>query len=83
MVFNDRKLEILFLLNDSNWWTSSEFADELDLSLSNASELLRRYHKQALLIRRRRWGVGAPPRGFIYAISSKGAERLVYILEYE
>ena len=80
---NERKLEILFLLNDGNWWASSEVADELGLSLSNAIELIRRYYKQALVIRRRQRGVGAPPQGFLNAISCKGAERLGYILDYE
>ena len=83
MMFNERKSEILFLLNDGNWHTSSEVAEELGLNLSNASELLRLYHKQALVLRRRRRGVGAPPRAYIYALSSKGAERLSYLLDYE
>ncbi len=43
MVVNERKLEILILLNNGNRWTSPKVADELGLSLSNASELLRRY----------------------------------------
>ena len=82
-MFNERKLEILILLNDGNRWTSSEVADELGLSLSNASELLRRYYKQALVVRTRRREVGAPPRAYIYAISCKGTERLEYLLDYE
>ena len=82
-MFNERKLEILILLNDGNRWTSSEVADELGLSLNNASELLRRYYEQALVARRRWRGEEAPPRAYIYSISCKGTERLGYLLDNE
>ncbi len=53
-------------------------ADTLDLRLTNASELLRRYHKDGLIVRQKVQGLGAP-RVFMYLIPQKGAERLTWL----
>ena len=77
---NERKLEILSLLNTGRWWRASEVAWQLGLSLSNASELLRRYHKNNLVLRQRWRGPGAPPRAYIYGLTQKGLERLEWLI---
>ncbi len=76
---NERKSEILSLLADGDWWTASGVAEALGMSLTNASELLRRYHKNGLLVRQRLKGPGAPPRGYRYRITDKGTERLSWL----
>ncbi len=73
---NERKSEILSLLEDGQWWTSSEVQGALGLGLTNASELLRRYHRIGLLARQRLRGPGAPPRAYGYCITEKGICRL-------
>ncbi len=67
---NERKTEILSLLEDG----------ALGLSLTNSSELLRRYHRNGLLVRQRVTGPGAPPRAYGYRITGKGIDRLVWLL---
>jgi len=78
---NERKVEILSFLEDGRWWTTPEVAGVLRLGLTNASELLRRYHKDGLLVRRRLRGPGAPPRAYGYRLTEKGAERLRWLSE--
>lgn len=78
---NERKIEILTLLSDGSWTTSPDVAGELGLTLSNASELLRRYHKDGLVVRQAVPGPGPPPRLFAYNMTTKGFERLEWLIE--
>ncbi|MFQ5874200.1 MAG: hypothetical protein ACE5JL_10415 [Dehalococcoidia bacterium] len=86
---NERKVEVLSLLSNGDSWTASEVAEALGLRLSNASELLRRYHRDSLVVRRRLRGPEAPPRAYDYRLTEKGAERLDWLsnetweVEYE
>jgi len=73
---NDTKVEILRCLSDEDWWTTPEVARECSLSLTNVSELLRRYRSQGLVNRERNHDV---PRGYRYRITSVGLERLHYL----
>ena len=73
---NRTKIDILKCLSDGEWWTTPEVACECGLSLTNASELLRRYTSQSLVNRERRYDV---PRGYRYRISSAGLDRLQYL----
>ena len=73
---NGTKIDILKCLSDGTWWTTPEVAQECGLSLTNASELLRRYRSQSLVNRERNYDV---PRGYKYRISRIGLERLDYL----
>lgn len=73
---NSTKIDILRCLSDEDWWTTPEVAQECGLSLTNASELLRRYRSQSLVNRERNYDV---PRGYIYRITRVGLERLQYL----
>lgn len=55
-------------------------AEECGLSLTNASELLRRYRSQSLVTRVKRFDV---PRGYLYRITDVGFERLRYLCSDE
>ena len=73
---NGTKIDILKCLSDGTWWTTPETAQECGLSLTNTSELLRRYRSQSLVNRERNYDV---PRGYKYRITSVGLERLEYL----
>ena len=73
---NSTKIDILRCLSDGDWWTTPEVAQECGLSLTNTSELLRRYRSQSLVNRERNPDV---PRGYLYRITSVGLERLQYL----
>ena len=73
---NGTKIEILKCLSDGQWWTTPEVAQECGVSLTNASELLRRYRSQSLVNRERNYDV---PRGYKYRITGVGLERLEYL----
>jgi hypothetical protein len=73
---NTTKIEILRCLSDGQWWTTSQVAQQCDLGLTNASELLRRYRSQSLVNRQRNYDV---PRGYLYRITDVGLERLEYL----
>ena len=73
---NGSKIEILKCLSNGQWWTTTEVAQECGLSLTNASELLRRYRSQSLVNRERNYAV---PRGYRYRITRVGLERLQYL----
>lgn len=73
---NDTKVEILRCLSDGDWWTTPNVAAVCGSSLTNASELLRRYRSQSLVTRERNFDV---PRGYQYRITSVGLERLEYL----
>ena len=69
--FNERKLEILILVNDG-LQTSREVADTCGISLSCASALLSRYWRQSLL---RRY-TDTRFNQKIYSLSDKGLKRI-------
>lgn len=73
---NETKIDILNCIFDGDWWTTADVALECGLSLTNASELLRRYRSQSLVNRMRRYDV---PRGYLYRITDVGIERLQYL----
>jgi len=75
-MLNETKIEILACLNNGEWWTTREVAEQLGLSLTNSSELLRRYRSQSLVYRIKRDDV---PRGFWYRLTDVGFERLKYL----
>jgi DNA-binding MarR family transcriptional regulator len=77
---NTTKIEILRCLSDGDWWTTPEVAQECGLSLTNTSELLRRYRSQSLVNRQRNYDV---PRGYLYRITNIGIERLEYLCSDE
>ena len=73
---NSSKIIILTCLADGLWWTTYDVAFVCDLSLTNASELLRRYRSQSLVVRERNPSV---PRGYLYRLTQVGLERLNYL----
>lgn len=73
---NSTKIDILKCLSDGDWWTTPEVAQECGLSLTNTSELLRRYRSQSLVNRERNYDV---PRGYRYRITDVGLARLEYL----
>ena len=73
---NSTKIEILRCLSDGDWWTTPEVAEVCGLSLTNTSELLRRYRSQSLVNRERNHDV---PKGYFYRITGVGFERLEYL----
>lgn len=73
---NSTKLDILKCLSDEDWWTTPEVAQVCNIGLTNASELLRRYRSQSLVVRERNYEV---PRGYLYRITRVGLERLDYL----
>jgi len=77
MSYNATKIEILSCLSGGQWWSTRDVALACVLSLTNTSELLRRYRSQSLVIRERDESV---PRGYIYHITYVGFERLDYLL---
>ena len=77
---NTTKIEILRCLSDGDWWTTPEVAQGCGLSLTNTSELLRRYRSQSLVNRQRNYDV---PRGYLYRITDIGIERLEYLCSDE
>jgi hypothetical protein len=79
-MYNQSKIEILRCLANGDWWATPDVAGECDLSLTNVSELLRRYRGQSLVMRRKRPDI---PRGFLYRITDTGFERLRYLCSDE
>ena len=79
---NETKIEILACLNDDDWWSTPAVATACGLSLTNVSELLRRYRSQGLVYRRKRDDVH---RGYEYMLTVVGFERLRFLCssEYE
>lgn len=74
---NSTKIDILKCLSNGDWWTTPEVAQECGLSLTNISELLRRYRSQSLVNRERNPDV---PRGYLYRITNVGLDRLQYLV---
>lgn len=77
MTYNATKIKILSRLSDGQWWSTRNVALDCFLSLTNTSELLRRYRNQSLVVRQRNYSV---PRGYLYHITYTGIERLDYLL---
>ena len=73
---NSNKIDILNCLSDGTWWTTPGVAQQCGLSLTNASELLRRYRSQSLVNRVRNYNV---PMGYYYRITNTGLGRLRYL----
>lgn len=73
---NTTKIDILKCLSDGQWRTTPVVAQKCGLSLTNASELLRRYRSQSLVTRERDYDV---PRGYRYRITNAGFDRLQYL----
>ncbi len=73
---NETKVDILRCLSKGDWWTTPQFAQECGLSLTNVSELLRRYRSQSLVNRERNLDV---PKGYYYHITGVGLGRLEYL----
>ena len=73
---NETKNKILKCLSDGDWQRTPEIAQKCNLSLTNASELLRRYRSQGLVSRKRNHDV---PKGYMYRITRVGLERLQYL----
>jgi DNA-binding MarR family transcriptional regulator len=72
----ETKIIILRCLSNGDWWPTSQVALACGLSLTNASELLRRYRRQGLVNREPDPTV---PRGYLYHITEIGLERLEYL----
>ena len=76
---NQRKLLILSYFSERDCATSLDVSSDLEMSLTNASERLRRYYKQDLLTRRaverRRRG----RRTMVYKLTEAGRRRLAYL----
>ena len=77
MTYNATKIEILSRLSDGQLWSTRNVALDCFLSLTNTSELLRRYRNQSLVVRQRNYSV---PRGYLYHITYTVIERLDYLL---
>ena len=74
---NHTKVLILQCLLDGEWQLTFQIADACGRSLTNTSELLRRYRSQGLVCRvRMRDGL----RGFAYRITNVGRDRYYYLL---
>jgi DNA-binding MarR family transcriptional regulator len=72
---NESKINILRCLSEGDCWTTPQVAQECRLSITNASELLRRYRGQGLVNRERNPDVHI---GYLYHITAAGLERLRY-----
>ena len=76
---NSTKIKILTCLSDGQWYTTPYIAFVCGLSLTNTSELLRRYRSQGLVVRERNPDVS---RGYLYRITYVGLERLDFLTQY-
>lgn len=77
--FNQRKAEVLELLEGGEKATASDVARELGITLVNASRLLGLYFREGLVKRRTINWFGEKR----YYIAEKGRERLGWILREE
>lgn len=73
---NETKVRILTSLSDGGWWATSQVSRDCGITITNASELLRRYRSQGLVNRRRDYSV---PRGYQYKITDVGTRRLEFL----
>lgn len=76
---NQRKLLILRYFSERDCATSLDVSSDLNLSLSNASERLRRYYKQGLLNRRAMVRRRRGRRTMVYKLTETGRRRLAFL----
>jgi DNA-binding MarR family transcriptional regulator len=76
---NQRKLLILRYFSERDCATSPDVASDLNLSLTNASERLRRYYKQGLFTRRALDGRRRGRRTMVYKLTEAGGRRLAFL----
>jgi DNA-binding MarR family transcriptional regulator len=76
---NQRKLLILRYFSERDCATSLDVSSDLKLSLTNASERLRRYYKQGLLARRALDGRRRGRRTMVYKLIETGRKRLTFL----
>ena len=78
---NQRKLLILRYFSKKKSATSLDVSSDLNMTLTNASERLRRYYKQGLLARRAlvKGKRGRPT--MVYKLTEAGARRLAFLEE--
>ena len=76
---NQRKLLILRYFSGRDRATSLDVSSDLKLSLTNASEQLRRYYKQALLTRRALVRKRRGRRTMVYKLTEAGRRRLAFL----
>jgi len=76
---NQRKLLILRYFSERDCVTSLDVSLDLKLSLTNASERLRRYYKQGLLTRRALEKRRRGRRTMVYELNEAGRRRLAFL----
>jgi DNA-binding MarR family transcriptional regulator len=76
---NQRKLLILRYFSERDCAISLDVASDLNLSLTNASERLRRYYKQGLLTRRPLVRKRRGRRTMVYKLTEAGGRRLAFL----
>jgi len=76
---NQRKLLILRCFSERDGATSLDVSSDMNLSLTNASERLRRYYKQGLLTRIARDGRRRGRRTMVYRLTEAGRRRLAFL----
>ena len=77
---NARKEEILaYLRQQEGRCTANQLAGAIGISLKNASELLRRYHKFGYIRKKRIRLEGGPPKAFLYTIRPEGEAKLKWL----
>ena len=76
---NQRKLLILRYFSERDCATSLDVSSDLEMSLTNASERLRRYYKQGLLTRRALVGRRRGRRTMVYRLTEAGQRRLTFL----
>lgn len=80
---NQRKLLIFRYFSERDCATSLDVSSDLKLSLTNASERLRRYYKQGLLARRALDGRRPGRRTMVYNLTENGRKRLSFLEKTE
>jgi len=76
---NQRKLLILRYFSEKDCATSLDVSSDLNLSLTNTSERLRRYYKQGLLTRRALVRRRRGRRTMVYRLTEAGRRRLAFL----
>ena len=76
---NQRKLLILRYFSERDCATSLDMTSDLKVSLTNASERLRRYYKQALLTRRPLVRNRRGRQTMVYKLTEAGRRRLAFL----
>ena len=76
---NQRKLLILSYFSEKDCATSLDVSSDLEMTLTNASERLRRYYKQDLLTRRAVERAKRGRRTMVYRLTETGRKRLAFL----